>query len=60
MYISETQHPRLSYAKMGYFDKATARASKQNSLLMSREVLLSLANEERQEINIKEKQLLKF
>ena len=45
MYISETQHPRLSYAKMGYFDKATVRASKQNSLLMSREVLLSLANE---------------
>lgn len=35
----------LYYAKMGYFDKATALASKQNSLLVSREFLLSLANE---------------
>ncbi len=35
----------LYYAKMGYFDKATELASKQNSLLMSREILLSLANE---------------
>jgi len=33
------------YAKMGYFDKATALASKQNSILMSREFLLSSANE---------------
>ena len=40
-----TQRMVLYYAKMGYFDKATALASKQNSLLMSREVLLSLANE---------------
>ncbi len=35
----------LYYAKMGYLDKATTLASKQNSLLMSREILLSLANE---------------
>ncbi|MBR6506277.1 MAG: helix-turn-helix transcriptional regulator [Clostridia bacterium] len=35
----------LYYAKMGYFDKATALASNQNSVLMSREFLLSLANE---------------
>ncbi len=35
----------LYYAKMGYLDKATALASNQNSLLMSREILLSLANE---------------
>ena len=40
-----TQRMVLYYAKMGYFDKATTLASKQNSLLMSREVLLSLANE---------------
>ena len=40
-----TQRMVLYYAKMGYFDKATDLASKQNSLLMSREVLLSLANE---------------
>lgn len=33
------------YAKMGYFDKAIAFASKQNSLFMSREVLLSSASE---------------
>lgn len=35
----------LYYAKMGYFDKATTLASKQSSLLMSREFLLALANE---------------
>ena len=40
-----TQRMVLYYAKMGYFDKATTLASKQNRLLMSREVLLSLANE---------------
>ena len=40
-----TQRMVLYYAKMGYFDKATTLASKLNSLLMSREVLLSLANE---------------
>ena len=40
-----TQRMVLYYAKMGCFDKATTLASKQNSLLMSREVLLSLANE---------------
>ena len=40
-----TQRMVLYYAKMGYFDKATALAAKQNSLLMSREVLLALANE---------------
>lgn len=40
-----TQRMVLYYAKMGYFDKATELASKQNSLLMSREILLSLANE---------------
>lgn len=40
-----TQRMVLYYAKMGYFDKAMTLASKQNSLLMSREVLLSLANE---------------
>ncbi len=40
-----TQRMVLYYAKMGYFDKATALASKQNSLLMSREFLLALAND---------------
>lgn len=40
-----TQRLVLYYTKMGYFDKATDLASKQNSLLMSREILLSLANE---------------
>jgi len=40
-----TQRMVLYYAKMGYFDKATTLASNQNSLLMSRELLLSLANE---------------
>lgn len=40
-----TQQMVIYYSKMGYFDKATALASKQNSLLMSREFLLSLANE---------------
>lgn len=40
-----TQRLVLYYAKMGYFDKALALATNQNSLLMSREVLLSLASE---------------
>ena len=40
-----TQRMVLYYAKMGYFDKATELAAKQNSLLMSREFLLALANE---------------
>ena len=40
-----TQRMVLYYAKMGYFDKANTLASKQNSLFMSREILLSLANE---------------
>lgn len=40
-----TQRMVLYYAKMGYFDKATALASNQNSLLMSREFLLTLASE---------------
>jgi len=40
-----TQRMVLFYAKMGYFDKATTLASKQNSLQMSREILLSLASE---------------
>lgn len=35
----------LYYAKMGYFDKALMLATDQNSLLMSREILLSLASE---------------
>lgn len=40
-----TQRLVLYYAKMGYFDKALALATNQNSLLMSREILLSLASE---------------
>ena len=40
-----TQQMVIYYSKMGYFDKATALASKQNSLLTSREFLLSMANE---------------
>ena len=40
-----TQRMVLFYAKMGNFDKAIALASRQNRLLMSREVLLSLASE---------------
>ncbi len=40
-----TQQMVIYYSKMGYFDKATALASKQNSLFMSREFLLSMANE---------------
>ncbi|MBE6617314.1 MAG: helix-turn-helix transcriptional regulator [Ruminococcaceae bacterium] len=40
-----TQRMVLLWAKIGYFDKAIALASKQNSLLMSREILLTLASE---------------
>lgn len=40
-----TQQLVISYAKMGYHDKAKAMAEKQSCLLMSREFLLPLATE---------------
>ena len=40
-----TQRMVLYYAKMGQIDKAVSLASKQNSILMSREFLLTLASE---------------
>lgn len=40
-----TQRLVLYYAKMGYFEKALSLATNQNSLLMSRELLLSLGSE---------------